>query len=363
MKLTSQWEKEWQEIDVPQDAVFQAIEKGLRGDEKVNCSQGQLKKSGIKRFFVKQRRLLVIAAALILLATASVASVAGNRQLKQQANKSDSRSTLEKEVVPTAPDSGAEGTGKSETKGKIEFYSDEAGTTEANQAVETSEKSAQKLIKTYDIIKETNDFRETIEGIEETVKSYGGYFSQSDITNQESDRQLRSARYTIRIPQAKIEEFSNALAKIGETISASENATDHSLSYSDNQSRIKALQTEEEALLNLLGKSDTVQEMINIQDRLSQVRSSKESLIQQNKLIDNQVAETEVQLSVSEVKKITKEKSVAVMSRVQDNWRDQMRFWQEAVQQLAVFFLSVGPSITAVIMLGIIWVIIKKRRV
>lgn len=373
MKMNNQWEKEWQEINVPQKAVFQAIEKGLGADQKKSVESSQRRKvTKIRSFIKKNHRLLAVAATLLLLASAGIASINSNRQMKFNSSESQHQSAPQADKAvesPAATPKVDEATGQQEveTKGKVEFSTNEAGgdaATEASPEAKKSAASTQKLIKTYDIAKETNDFSQTIERIEKTVKTYDGYVSQSDITNQESDDLLRRASYTFRIPQAKVEEFVTALAKIGETISSSENATDYSLSYADNDSRITALQTEEDALLKLLEKSDNVQDMIYIQDRLSQVRSSKESLIQQNKLIDSQVAETEVRLSVNEVKKITKEESTTILTKTKDNWHDQLKFWQQLGQQLAVFFLSVGPYLVAIIgVLGVIWCVNKKRRV
>lgn len=367
MKMTKQWEKEWQEIKVPQEAVFQAIEKGLGVEAEIKGNQKyQPKKLVVLLSFIKKNsRLLAVAFALMLLTTAGIASISSNRQMEQLATSSQNKviPKAKKTEAPAAETKAGSTIQEKRGEDKVELNEGDAAS-KANSNGEMSDESPQKLTKNYQIIKETTEFSQVIEKIDNTVKKHNGYFSQSDRTNQQSEGQLRSANYIIRIPLDQVEDFVKALAKIGETVSSSENATDHSLSYSDNQSRIKALQTEEEALLKLLGKSDTVQDMINIQDRLSQVRSSKESLIQQNKLIDNQVAETEVSLSVSEVKAITKEKSTTIFSRVEDNWQGQLRFWQGLGQQLAVFFLSAGPYLVAILVLvGIVWGVIKKRRV
>lgn len=352
--INKEWEKEWQGIEVPKEAVFKAIEEGLAEGPSIERITPVPQSKAKVKSFVKKHRVLLIAAASIMVATAGIATIGRDQTLRSA--KSSSEVLHQERAVEESPKE------EVQPKGQVEFEeageADEGATTPGAKA---PEKASQKLVKTYSIAKETNDFSQTIASIEELVTQVGGYFSQANVSNQES--QLRSADYLIRVPQENVSDFLKELNQFGETISSSESATDYSLSYSDNQSRINALQTEENALLKLLEKSDNVQDMIVIQERLSQVRSSKESLIGQNKLIDNQVAETEVALTVGEVKKITKEKTTTIFGRAQDNWRDQWSFWQGAGQHLSVFLLSVGPYLLGfVVILGTVWRLFKRRR-
>ena len=69
-------------------------------------------------------------------------------------------------------------------------------------------------------------------------------------------------------------------------------------------SRKKALEAEESALLEILEKAQTIDEIIRVQDRISNVRAELESYVQRLQRLNNQVNYSTVYMSVSEVERI-----------------------------------------------------------
>ncbi|MDH6365652.1 hypothetical protein M2139_002659 [Enterococcus sp. PF1-24] len=118
-------------------------------------------------------------------------------------------------------------------------------------------------------------------------------------------------------------------------------AENYGSTYTDNESRIKALATEETALLELLQKSDKMEDMLKIQERLSIIRAEREQLVGLNQKIDNQVDYVAVEVTIDEVDDVLKNQaSASLIKRIQANLTKQGQFWQEKAADLFVFLVS-----------------------
>ena len=72
-------------------------------------------------------------------------------------------------------------------------------------------------------------------------------------------------------------------------------------SYFDTQARLNALEQEEKRLLELLEKAETLDEIIQLEDRISNVRYEIESLTSQMKIYDKEVAYSTVSIFLEDV--------------------------------------------------------------
>mgnify|MGYP002226154573 CR=1 FL=1 len=77
------------------------------------------------------------------------------------------------------------------------------------------------------------------------------------------------------------------------------------LTYVDLQSHRDALQTEQERLLQLLEQAESIEDIITIEQRLSDVRYQLESMESQLRSYDNQVDYSTVYLYIDEVEVYT----------------------------------------------------------
>ncbi|MDE6406830.1 MAG: DUF4349 domain-containing protein, partial [Lachnospiraceae bacterium] len=155
--------------------------------------------------------------------------------------------------------------------------------------------TARKLIKTVNISAETEDFDTLVPGLQKQVEGLGGYIESISVYDVNSyyveDQRVkqRCANLTARVPKEKLDGF---LAQVGEqtnVTSRSENVEDVTLQYVDLESRKKALLTEQERLLELMGKAESVEDIIAIEGRLSEVRYQIESMESQLRTYDNQI--------------------------------------------------------------------------
>ena len=121
--------------------------------------------------------------------------------------------------------------------------------------------TSRKLIKTVNILAETEDFDTLVPGLQKQVEALGGYIEYISVYDVHSyyveDQQVkqRCANVTARVPKEKLDGF---LAQVGEQTnitSRSENVEDVTLQYVDLESHKKALVTEQERLLALVKRA------------------------------------------------------------------------------------------------------------
>lgn len=166
--------------------------------------------------------------------------------------------------------------------------------------------TSRKLIKYEDYSIETKEFDQFTEELSELVSASEGYIEYSEVSGNDTGYEgNRYASYTLRIPVTKLDEFSSTLEKMGNVVRKSERVEDVTLNYVDTESHIKALKAEQESLMELLEKADSLESIIAIQSQLTQVRYQLESYESQMRTYDNAILYSTVSLYLDEVKRET----------------------------------------------------------
>lgn len=168
--------------------------------------------------------------------------------------------------------------------------------------------TSRKLIKNVNMSVETRDFETLLSQVETKTSEMGGYIQDSSIYNGSSYGTYRDTRYaslTIRVPQEKLDGFIKDVEGISNVIRCNQNVEDITLTYVDLESHKKALEVEQQRLLELLEVAESVEDIITVESRLSQVRYELESMASQLRTYDNLVAYSTVYMDISEVEELT----------------------------------------------------------
>lgn len=248
---------------------------------------------------------------------------------------------------------------------------------EGSSATEVPENAAseRKLIKTVNISAETEKFDTLIPDLQGQVESLGGYIesiSVYDINSYYVEEHLekqRGADMTARVPKEKLDGF---LARVGEqanVTSHSESVEDVTLQYVDLESHKKALLTEQERLIELLGEAESVEDIIAIEGRLSEVRYQLESMESQLRTYDNKIDYSTVYLYVTEVRKYTPSVDASVGEKIANGFVKSLEDIGYGIRDLAVGFVIDLPYIVLwiviiaviVLILRLVWKLWKKR--
>ena len=178
--------------------------------------------------------------------------------------------------------------------------------------------SQRKLIRTIDMDVEALEYDKALAFIEENVQKLNGYieYSSTEGSSIYGDARGRSGELNIRIPKEKADDFLNGLSDKVNVVRKSESTEDITLSYVDVESHKKALQVEQERLLAILEKAETVEDIISVEQRLSEVRYQIGQYESTLRTYDNQVDYTTIKLYISEVQEITEPQEESAWKRM-----------------------------------------------
>ena len=239
-----------------------------------------------------------------------------------------------------------------------------ADSTGADGQVDTTEiPDSRKLIRNVDLSFETTDFDTFVQDIQSKTTALGGYIESSDLSGNAYTDRHRYAYFTLRIPKPQVDTFLSFAEGEANLTRKYENTQDITLQYYDTESRKKALQSEYDRLLELMAKAESVDAVIAIEQRLSEIRYQLDSFESDLRRYDNQVDYSTITVDVSETTVLTASENSGFWSRVQANLESNIEDLCDAAIGLLIWFLSSLPVLLALaILFFIIYRIVKAIR-
>ncbi len=152
-----------------------------------------------------------------------------------------------------------------------------------------------KIIYTLEATLRVESVDQAVDLIEEQVTSLGGYISESRKTDRDEEI---NAYMTIRIPVKHFESFKGDLSKYGTVSNQHLFSDDVSRQYFDVETRLRSWEAQEKRYLEILQQADTVEDILQIENSLANVRREMESLKGQLKYFDNRVDYSEVRMNI-----------------------------------------------------------------
>jgi hypothetical protein len=224
-----------------------------------------------------------------------------------------------------------------------------------------------KLIRKIHMSAETEDMDALLAHIDQRVGQLEGYIEARDIYNGSAyyGSRNRSATLTIRIPADKLDGFVQQIGEVSNIISNKETSDDVTLQYTDMESRLKVLRTEEERLLAFMEEAKSVSEMLEIEKRLTEVQAQLDSLTSQLKVYDNLVDYGTIYLSVEEVEQYTEvqEKDPTMWQRISTGFVNSAKNVWNFLKGVVVVLIVGLPYLALVAVAGIaVWLIIRRKR-
>lgn len=237
---------------------------------------------------------------------------------------------------------------------------------EENDLEETDIKESRKLIKTVDMSVETKQFDAFFSMIEARVEKLGGYIERSDVfgSSYRGGDSRRNASVTARIPIEQVDAFVGGVSKECNVLNKSEYVEDVTLRYTDLESRKKVLSVEQDRLMELLAKAESMDAIVALEQRLSEIRYELESYESQLRVFDNQIAYSTVSMDISEAEVFTPVTEDGFFEQVEKGFRSNLSRLASGLRAFAVWFLSSIPLLLfwgAVIGL-IVFVIVKSLK-
>ena len=314
---------------------------------------------------MKKYRIFAILLAVTLLAL-SFTACASSSKSAQYADSAASVTMTETASAPAAAEMPSEPEAAIEEFAEVEEYDGAAFSTTSNDVTEDAAPEADvtdaaaKIIYSANLQAQTTDFDTAIATLDKQIAAFGGFIERSDISgdtryNNDGTTTVinRWADYTIRVPAAKFEDFLHQTEGLGNVTSVSRYAENVTSQYTDYEARLSSLRTQEERLLAMLEKSEDVESLIALEQRLADVRYELESIERNLRNLDLQVSYSTVNLYLEEVEVYTPTVSVqrTFSEKLSDAFSDG---WTGFVRGLQYFCLGLASSLPGLVLFVLI---------
>ena len=221
-----------------------------------------------------------------------------------------------------------------------------------------------KWIVTVNLTAETDDLDALRSALDEKIAALNGYVEDQSVYNgsiYDSGRRYRSANLTARIPADSIDAFLQDVGGLANIVRQNKSIEDVTLSYVATESRLKALETEEARLLELLSQAETMTDLLEIEARLSEVRSELENYASQKRLYDNQIDYATIYIAIEEVQEYTPTEEPSLWERIRDGFKDNLEGVGEGLLDVLVWFIVSIPTLVVLAVVVLILVLIVRR--
>ena len=256
-----------------------------------------------------------------------------------------------------------------ELDGEYSWDTDETADTgvTSENGLEAQVENGRKLIRTVSLSLETKEFDSVLTNLSTKTTELGGYIETSSVNgNSYSHHSTRYASYVIRIPANKLNEFVEVVSELGNVTQKNESVEDVTLRYIDVESHKKALETEQERLLELLSKAENMEEILTIESKLSDIRYEIENYESQLKTMDNQIDYSTVSVYVDEVERVTDTGEKGFFEEIKERFGNSLYVVARGIRGLVIGILGSLPilivcgGVIAVVVIAV-RKILKKR--
>lgn len=237
----------------------------------------------------------------------------------------------------------------------------EAPSAEAEEEL-TPRVDNRKLIVTVQMEAETEEYDSFMAWLDERLAQAGGYIETSD--QYAYSGSSRNSYLRLRVPAGQLNAFLSAVGENCNVLQRSVQQEDVTLSYVDTQSHRDALLVEQRRLLELLEKAESLEDIISLEDRLTNVRYQLQNYESSLRVYDNQINYSTIEFSLREVGELTQPEPETWGSRAWQGFVDNAKGIAIFFQELGLWIFTHLPTfaILAVIVLIVLICTAKQRR-
>jgi hypothetical protein len=185
-----------------------------------------------------------------------------------------------------------------------------------------------------------------------------GFIAGTDAqSSSQTDDRIRSGVVTFMVPAAKYDETIDALSKLGKVQNEHLTGQDVSAQYVDLQARLANEEAQRQAMLALLGRAQSVADIIAIQTQLGQITQQIEELKGQIQYIDHNTTYSTVTVDLIEA-------GAPVSAQPSDSWgfatalTDAAHNFVTTINYIVSGLGAIGP---VVILLGLGFILWRRR--
>jgi len=187
--------------------------------------------------------------------------------------------------------------------------------TVSENGVETNVKNEaiiqqEKLVYTARVSMETKEYLDAMNYLHTKITENGGIIENEEQKNLNYDTNydFSSSYILVRIPQKNYEKFLSEISgndKLISLVDISRTVDNFTTMYSDLEVEIESLEVMQERLFNYLRNASSIEEMLDIEERIADTQARLNKLVNSRNKIDRDVAYSTVHINLREVREYT----------------------------------------------------------
>lgn len=217
---------------------------------------------------------------------------------------------------------------------------------------------------------ETLNYENTVKSIKEKIKEAGGFVSYEDEYDNERgwyysdyvDTHNRNINIEARIPSEKYDVFTASLEGDGKIISRSSSVENISREYYDTEAVIESLNIQEERLLSMMDDAQTIDEMIAVESRLTEVQMELNQYKTRLSVMQSDVDYSTVNINIQEVYEYSKDiHTDTFFDRLKNSVSDACDDFGDILENLLFSCIYLIPRIVVYVpVIAVVVIVIKK---
>lgn len=221
-------------------------------------------------------------------------------------------------------------------------------------------RETRKIIYTASLTLESTEYDRTAAALQQALDAAGGYVESSESRNYGTSS--RAVYYTLRVPAENYREFLAAAEGAGNLTDKTEDSQDITAAYVDVAARIESLQAQRARLLELEAQAGSLTDLLEIEDKLTDVQYRLESYQQQMTVYNDRVDYCTVTVSLHEVNTYTPVEPT-LAERLSAALTGGLEGFAGAMLSLVLWLLTALPWLAVLALaLAIAWAVRRRRR-
>lgn len=211
----------------------------------------------------------------------------------------------------------------------------------------------EKVITTVHLDFETMEFDKTILDLNSLVEKHKAYIENSNISHYSK---YKYGDFAIRVPKENLNNFRSELKGIGNIISENTNKEDVTKVYRDTNSRLNMITVKEGRILELLEKADKIEDIIQLENQLSETIFEKENLKASLLTLDDKVDYSTIYLGIREVEKYRNSETTdsTFGTKLSYAFKDSLYRFDKSLESFAIWLVYALPFL---IIFGLVFIV------
>jgi hypothetical protein len=215
----------------------------------------------------------------------------------------------------------------------------------------------QKLVYTASVSIDTTDYQATVAGLQDLMTSCGA-FAEYENERMRGSQELHAIEVTLRVPAESYDALMAGIDGIGGTVTTrTSQVTNITRSYADNEAVIQGLEIQEQRLLDMMSQAETVEDMLLVEERLSEVQTQLNRARTSRESMDASVNLSTVSVTIYEVRYETTTGRTSYLTRVLNAFAD---MWDGLIEGIGDLIIGLIYALPAIVILALLVLLARK---